>query len=148
MLQIAYFSTATTPQSAEVLHRILVISRAHNLLNRISGLLVAGGNRYMQVFEGPREPTEKLWAAIRADQRHCAVARLLYRKVDERAFKSWSMAFRREDRIAEFDSFPQTLHFLTSQVEDVALRRQIELFARSFITGPANEGASLWGSAA
>ena len=148
MLQIAYFSTATTAQSAEVLQRIQVISRAHNLLNRITGLLVASGNRYMQVIEGPRAPVEKLWATIRADQRHCAVARLLYREIDERAFKSWSMASRREDRIAEFDSFPQTLRFLTSQIDDGALRNQIELFARSFITGPANEGATPWGSAA
>ncbi|MEO7635550.1 MAG: BLUF domain-containing protein [Sphingomicrobium sp.] len=148
MLQIAYFSTATVPQTADVLHRILVISRANNLADRITGLLVAGGNRYMQVIEGPRAPMEKLWATIRADQRHCAVARLLYRDIDERAFKSWSMAFRREDRIAEFDSFPQTLRFLTSQVEDGALRSQIELFARSFILSPANETVTPWGSAA
>ncbi len=148
MLQVAYFSTAAVPQSADVLQRILIISRANNLLNQISGLLVAGGNRYLQVFEGPREPTEKLRAAIRADQRHCAVARLLYREVEERAFKRWNMAFQRDDRLADFDSFPQTLRLLTAQVEDRALRRQIELFARSFILTPADRASTPWGSAA
>ena len=146
--QIAYFSTATSRQFAHVLHPLLVVSRANNLANGITGLLVAGGNRYMQVFEGPPEPTATLWAAIRADQRHCAVASLVDRPTEERSFRNWSMAFRQEERLGEFDSFPQTLHFLTRQIEDIPLRRQIELFARSFIADPANEEATPWGSVA
>ena len=70
------------------------------------------------------------------------------RPAEERSFRNWSMAFRQEERLGEFDSFPQTLHFLTRQIEDIPLRRQIELFARSFIADPANEEATPWGSVA
>ncbi len=147
MLQIAYFSTASTPQNAEVLHTILQVARSRNARDGITGLLVAGGNRYMQVIEGPRLEMEALWASIRADQRHCAVAQLLKRTVLERAFGDWSMAFSREERLGDYDSFPQTLKFLTRQVRDQALRRQIELFARSFIARPADHEATVWGLA-
>ena len=147
MLQIAYFSTATVRQSAEVLHDILTGSRRRNARDDISGLLVAGGNRYMQVIEGPEREMEALWTAIRADQRHCAVAELLRRPTETRSFEGWNMAFRREERLGAFDSFPQTLKFLTREVEDQALRRQIELFARSFISPPSNDDPTPWGLA-
>ena len=147
MIQIAYFSTATTRQSAEVLHDILTGSRRRNGRDDITGLLVAGGNRYMQVIEGPEREMEALWTAIRADQRHCAVARLLKRPAETRSFEGWNMAFRREERLSDFDSFPQTLKFLTRQVDDEALRRQIELFARSFIITPSNDDLTPWGLA-
>ncbi len=146
MLQIAYFSTASVPQSADVLHNILTVARTRNARDGISGLLVAGGNRYMQVIEGPNLPMKALWAEIRADQRHCAVAQLLKRTVMEPSFDKWSMAFRRDDSIGEFDSFPQTLKYLTKNVEDVPLRRQIEFFARSFIAPRAEAApATAWG---
>ena len=54
MHQIAYFSTAAEPQEAALIQAILATSRANNLRDDISGLLVAGGNRYLQVIEGPR----------------------------------------------------------------------------------------------
>lgn len=54
MIQIAYFSTAAVPQTPELIHNILAVSRANNARDDISGLLVAGGGRYMQVIEGSR----------------------------------------------------------------------------------------------
>ena len=136
MRQIAYFSTAAEPQTSTLIHDILLTSRTNNRRDNISGLLVAGGNRYMQVIEGPGTALTPLYAAIRADRRHLAVATLLDRSVVERSFGDWSMAYRRERAIGEFDTFPQTLRFLVQNVDDKALRRQIELFARTFIAAP------------
>lgn len=150
MLQIAYFSTASVPQSADVLHNILTVARIRNARDGISGVLVAGGNRYMQVIEGPTLHMTALWAEIRADQRHCAVTQLFKRTVMQPSFDNWSMAFRRDERIGEFDSFPQTLKYLTKHVDDLALRRQIEFFARSFIAPRVAEPAptpTAWGLA-
>ena len=147
MLQIGYFSTAAEPQSDAVLHDILTKSRNRNHRDGISGILVAGGNRYMQVIEGPAMAMNALWAEIRADQRHCAVTQLLKRPVLAPSFDKWSMAFRRDDRIGEFDSFPQTLKYLTRHVDDVPLRRQIEFFARSFIAPRTEPAPTAWGLA-
>jgi hypothetical protein len=144
MLQIAYFSTAATEQSADELRDILSVARGRNARDGISGLLVAGGNRYMQVIEGPALEVDDLWQSIRGDQRHCAITQLLKRSVAEPAFKDWSMAYSRADRLGEFHSFPQTLKYLTRQIEDDQLRRQIEYFARSFIAPAPGHEASAW----
>ena len=144
MHQIAYFSTAAEPQEAALIQAILATSRANNLRDDISGLLVAGGNRYLQVIEGPRRVMETLYANIRADQRHLAVTTLVERTTMARCFDGWAMAFRREPALDEFDSFPAVLRYLTEQVEDVRLRGQIRLFAKTFIAPPLAVGPELW----
>jgi hypothetical protein len=144
MRQIAYFSTAAEPQTAELVHAILVTSRVFNRRHGISGLLVAGGNRYMQIIEGEDEVLQRLYSAIRRDGRHLAVTTLMNRSVTERCFAEWSMAYRREPALGHFDSFPQTLRYLTQQVSDNALRRQIELFARTFIAVPGDRASTPW----
>jgi hypothetical protein len=144
MLQIAYFSTASVPQSAEVLHDILSVARARNARDGISGVLVAGGNRYLQVIEGPRAKMNALWSAIRADQRHCAVTQLLRHRVSRPSFDKWSMAFRGDDKVGQFASFPETLKYLTRYVDDDPLRRQIESFARPFIAPRGDPTPAVW----
>lgn len=147
MRQIAYFSTAAVSQTPECVHAILAVSRINNRLRSITGLLVAGGNRYMQVIEGDRSPVERLYATIRRDQRHLAITTLIDRPIMNRAFADWSMAYRREPELGQFDSFPQTLRYLTEQVADAALRRQIAHFARTFIASPRDK-ATPWGRVA
>ena len=144
MRQIAYFSTAAEPQSAPLVHHILLASRTNNGRDGITGLLVAGGNRYLQVIEGDTRPLRALYATIRNDRRHLAVTTLLDRPILERAFADWSMAYRREPELGQFDSFPQTLRYLTQEVSDSALRRQIELFARTFIAVPGDRLSTPW----
>ncbi|MEO6256880.1 MAG: BLUF domain-containing protein [Sphingomicrobium sp.] len=144
MFQIAYFSTAAEPQSAALIDAILVKSRLDNLRDDISGLLVAGGNRYLQVIEGRRQAVEALYGRIRADHRHLAVTTLVKRNVLVRCFDGWAMAYRREAGLAEFDSFPQVLGYLTDQVADLRLRGQIRQFAKSFIAQPVATAPELW----
>ena len=144
MFQIAYFSTATAPQDAVVIERILLTARANNLRDDITGLLVAGSDRYMQVIEGPRRAMETLYAAIRADDRHFAVTTLVERTTLERCFEGWTMAYRREHGLDQFNSFPAVLNHLTAKVEDRLLRGQIRLFADTFITAPLVDDPVLW----
>lgn len=96
MLQIGYFSTAAVPQSAAAVHEVLTTARQNNGRDEITGLLVAGANRYLEVIEaGPR--VRALYAKIVADARHTAVTRFSHRHIRERSFGSWAMAFRRPD---------------------------------------------------
>ena len=144
MFQIAYFSTASTPQDAKTVQDILVSSRINNRRDDITGLLVAGGNRYLQVIEGPRQATDKLYATIRADERHLTVTTLLERTIPKRCFDGWSLAFRREPEIGQFASFPEMVRFLTLNVPDIALRNQIRMFARALIMPVRAPGPALW----
>ena len=144
MRQVAYFSTAAEHQTTELVRAILVTSRIHNRRNAISGLLVAGGNRYLQVIEGEDEVVGPLYSAIRRDRRHLGITTLLDRSIQERSFADWTMAYRREPALGHFDSFPQTLRYLTQQVADPSLRRRIELFARTFIALPRERAPTPW----
>ncbi|MEO7564300.1 MAG: BLUF domain-containing protein [Sphingomicrobium sp.] len=144
MLQIAYFSTASASQDAKTVNSVLISSRCNNRRDEITGLLVAGGNRYLQVIEGPSAAMKRLYATIRCDRRHLALTTLVEQTTHQRCFEGWSMAFRREPALGQFDSFPEIVRYLTEQVEDRRLRGQIRNFARIFIAQPPAVGAIPW----
>ena len=53
MLRLLYISTARHPHNREEIEVILRISRRNNLAADVTGLLVAGARRFLQVLEGP-----------------------------------------------------------------------------------------------
>lgn len=129
MMLIGYFSTAAATQDAVTVHKILVEARVTNQRMGVTGLLVAGSNRYLQVIEGPSPAVECLYDSIRKDRRHCAVAMFAKRKIETRSFGAWSMAFRRPTKTGEPNVFDAILRAHTSQIEDENLQRQIRFFA-------------------
>lgn len=137
MLQIAYLSAAIGAQDATTVHDILVKARRANQRNSITGLLVAGGGRYLQVIEGPRVAVEALYGTIIEDGRHVAVAKFLSRRITDRNFGSWSMAYRRHTVPGEPNSFNDVLAALTKDIADSELKHQIRYFATAFMTGRA-----------
>lgn len=143
MLQIGYFSTASGPQDAGIVHRILVASRQANARNFITGLLVAGGGRYLQVIEGPDAAVETLFRNIEEDDRHMAVASFCLRKIHERSFKSWAMAFRRPTLVGQPNSFLDILEALTSDIPDTGLKYQINYFVQATMMSDAMLGLGL-----
>jgi hypothetical protein len=71
---------------------ILAVSRINNGIEGVSGLLLAGGGRYIQVLEGSAESVELIFALIRADNRHSDLVVLHDGLCERRAFGSWTMA--------------------------------------------------------
>ena len=128
MLQIGYFSASNGPQDASPVHNILVKSRHANRRDSITGLLVAGSGHYLQVIEGPRSAVEALYGRIQEDARHFAVASFSRRRISERSFGSWSMAFRRQTASSEPNSFSYVLGALTRDIPDEGLKQQIRYF--------------------
>ena len=86
MRQIIYFSTAFDRQDAAVIAAIVTQSREHNSRNSITGLLVAGGHRYLQVVEGPDAAVEQLVRRLRRDDRHVGMTVMVDRRIDGRSF--------------------------------------------------------------
>lgn len=134
MLQIGYFSTARGIQDATVVHDILLAARKANRREGITGLLVAGNGRYLQVIEGPPPSVEALYGSIVADPRHVAVASFLIRGIASRSFGAWSMAYRRRTSVGELNSFADVLRELTREIPDTSLKQQIRYFAGTLMT--------------
>ena len=91
MERIIYISTCRTDPDRDMVEDILRISRRNNRRDGLTGLLVVGGRRFLQVLEGPGEMTEAAYARIRADKRHFALVQLNRKPITERCFAGWDM---------------------------------------------------------
>ncbi|WP_338503952.1 BLUF domain-containing protein [Sphingomonas kaistensis] len=130
ILQVGYVSTAVRLQSPEVMHAILAASRRNNSALNVTGLLVAGRRRYLQVIEGPAEAIEDLLSKIEADERHKGLVIFLRRIVQERSFGEWSMAFRGSPTLSFEGDYRRALEWMTRGMEEGRLKQQILAFAR------------------
>ena len=86
MERIIYISTSRTDPDRDMVEDILRASRRNNRRDGLTGLLVVGGRRFLQVLEGPRERTDAAYVRIKADPRHFALVELSRRRITERAF--------------------------------------------------------------
>jgi len=126
MEQLIYISTSRSPlrPSADEVQHILSVSRRNNARDGLSGLLVVGGRRFLQVLEGPSEPLDRALHRIRADDRHFAIVTLARHRIEQRTFPEWDMGYQIEgQRLTEI------VGTLIAEVKDPVLRAQIQGFA-------------------
>ncbi|MEO6580827.1 MAG: BLUF domain-containing protein [Sphingomicrobium sp.] len=144
MRQVIYFSTAADRQDAVVVGGILAGARYHNLKDGITGLLVAGGHRYLQVIEGPAPAIGDLVGRLRRDERHLGMGILIDRRVNERSFDRWSMAYAEEPQLGDFATFAEVAAQMRKQLPDDRLRQQLDCFVRTFASGSVSFDTPLW----
>lgn len=127
MEQIIYISTSRAPvrPSDQEVQHILSVSRRNNARDGLSGLLVVGGRRFLQVLEGPKEALDRTFNRIRADDRHFAVVEITRRTVEQRGFPEWDMGYE-----VDGQRLTEIVGKLIADVEDPVLRAQIEGFAQ------------------
>ena len=129
MIQLLYISTARDRPGAEQLCDILAVSRRNNRRDSLTGLLVSGGRRFLQVLEGERNAVEAAFARIKADPRHFAVVVLGRKEIAERAFPHWEMGFEAAAQPAEGEDLAAIVADLAGSVADPSLRAQLLGFA-------------------
>jgi hypothetical protein len=100
---IVYVSSATRRLSEQDLQQLLECSRARNLREDITGLLLFCDGSFMQYIEGPREPLAQVYASICRDTRHHSLIELVNEPVGAREFAGWSMACA-SAQLEDFDS--------------------------------------------
>jgi hypothetical protein len=123
--QIIYISTARNAfPDAAMIRSVLEVSRRNNARDGLTGLLLVGGRRFLQVLEGPEAALETAFARIRTDERHFAVVELCSRSIEQRSFPAWSMGYEEEPQAL----LPQ-VERLTSAVTDPSLKAQLISFA-------------------
>lgn len=130
MEQLAYISTPRAAISDQVLREILVVSRRNNARDGITGLLIAGDRRIMQVLEGATETLNRTLERIRSDQRHFAAVVLWRRHVRERAFPDWSMGFEQDNAFGTDQGLLEFVERHSSGVKDLNVLAELQGFAR------------------
>lgn len=128
MHQLVYISTSREEITAETLQDILTVSRINNERAGVTGLLVSGGTRFLQVLEGPAEAVSATFERIAQDKRHFACVVLASKSVSERAFGDWSMAFKQGSRASD-GSLREIIHGITEDLGDPGLQAEFRSFA-------------------
>jgi len=90
---IVYASTAIGDFEEAALVQLLRQARGFNERTGITGILMYGGGRFMQVLEGCPQVVRCLYDRIAADPRHGRLEKLADGLLPRREFKSWHMSF-------------------------------------------------------
>ncbi len=95
IFQLRYISTLAEGVDADEVPKILETARRINRQNRITGLLLFNGERFLQLLEGEKAVVRATFERIAVDPRHRGVAILGTTTSDRRAFSDWDMAYER-----------------------------------------------------
>ena len=129
MLQLVYISTSRQPLSSVVLNQILESSRRNNRAVNVSGLLVAGGRRFLQALEGGEREVLATFSRIEKDPRHFALVTLSRRPVERRQFGDWAMGYHEGGPRSDETNLLKCVESLTACIDDATLRAQFRGFA-------------------
>lgn len=90
---IVYISTAIADFGESDLVQLLRQARGFNEQAGITGVLMYGGGRFVQVLEGCPAAVRGLYARIEADPRHGRLEKLADGRVPRREYRGWHMGF-------------------------------------------------------
>lgn len=95
--QLVYYSEASRDFSADDLIDLLKVSIKNNTAAGITGCLLYGNRKFIQLLEGPREEVLKLYERISNDKRHVNIMKVTEMSVNEKLFPKWAMGFHKMD---------------------------------------------------
>lgn len=130
MFRLLYVSTARQAFTPADLDQILSVSRRNNEKAGVTGLLIVGGKRVLQVLEGPELAVRATFARIGKDPRHFAVVQLASGPITERAFPGWAMGHQPGGQGG--DGTPtETVRNLIAPIGDASLKGYFAGFAEA-----------------
>ena len=130
MIRILYISTAREAHVQNDLAPILRVSRRNNAALNVTGLLVAGGRRFLQVLEGPADAVEQTYGRICGDARHIAPVLLSKRSIDDRLFGEWAMGFQPAGVGGNGGAVNEEVAALVAPISDPTIKAYFEGFVR------------------
>lgn len=128
MERIIYVSTARKGPDHSIVMDILASSRRNNGRDGLTGLLIVGGQRFLQVIEGPTASLDAAYARISHDPRHFALVQIERSPIERRSFPDWQMGFT-EALGGSAGSLSGLVDTLTECVEDASLKAHLRGFA-------------------
>jgi len=97
MHHLIYYSYATAPFDEAQLQALLAQSRAANEREGLTGILLYGNERFLQLLEGEEPDVRATYARIYRDPRHRNIALYADKSITARAFPEWQMAYHALD---------------------------------------------------
>jgi hypothetical protein len=94
MHRIIYISCAVTPFTSAQLEKLLELARRRNTELAITGILLYGNERFVQVLEGEEAAVRALYELIKGDPRHQYIIAYVDKPITQRTFAEWAMAFQ------------------------------------------------------
>lgn len=95
LARLIYASRAREPGGgdfSELVRAILLKSIHNNRMAAVTGMLVVGEGRFLQLLEGPVGEIDATFERIRGDDRHDDVLVIGRGAVERRLFRDWNMA--------------------------------------------------------
>lgn len=129
MQQLIYISSARGEMSPRDIEQILRVSRRNNSRDGLTGLLVVGRRRYLQVLEGPSLILDTAYRRIKADPRHYALVGLARKSIDTRSFPDWEMGYQDAGNPTDVEGLVSIVERLTKRIEDPSLKAELRSFA-------------------
>ncbi|MDG5492342.1 BLUF domain-containing protein [Psychroserpens sp. SPM9] len=90
---IIYQSKAKAEFTIAQIDMMLLKAKQFNKTHNISGCIIYNGHKFLQIIEGQKADIIKLYAKIKADQRHENVITLIETSTHDTLWDDWSMAF-------------------------------------------------------
>lgn len=134
LFHLGYESSATYPMNATDLEALLMVSRANNVRDKLSGMLLYKEGNFLQVLEGEKDQVLSLTAKLRRDPRHTNMLVLFSGAIEARTFEGWSMGFNHltDMTVAEVPGYSEFMDLsLTSDAfasDPAAIWRLLMLF--------------------
>lgn len=88
---LTYQSRAVSRPSESELEQLVAKARRRNRSLGVTGMLLYENGRFLQTLEGPPDGLRKVWASIRADERHRDIEVLTEHMVSSRLFSDWDL---------------------------------------------------------
>lgn len=99
LYQLIYLSQARRPMDDAELMVIQREAMARNQEVEVTGVLLYGSGKFLQLLEGPREVLAELFGRIAFDMRHERTRLLHHGPIKTRSAPSWSMGVANADRL-------------------------------------------------
>jgi hypothetical protein len=129
MIRMLYISTSRQPITPPLLADILRASRRNNFTCHVTGLLIVGGKRFLQVLEGPEDAVQTTFDRINHDPRHYALVQLAREAIAERQFPGWAMGAQGGATPGDQASVSDAVAALIAPIKDPSLRGYFTGFA-------------------
>jgi len=133
LIQISYFSSASSQWTPFDTGAVLQVSRRNNALRQITGLLLFDKGQYLQVLEGEPKSVLPLFEVIKLDHRHTGVTEIFRQPIAQRDFAGWSMAYQDLSKVGpEVPGYTEFLreHFDIGSIDASATKSLLRLFRR------------------
>jgi hypothetical protein len=98
--QIAFASAARPGLKPADTSAIIAASRANNVREGITGVLVYSGESFLQLVEGPDDALAVLWRRLILDDRHRSLASIYGAETGDRWFADWRAGYVSEANLA------------------------------------------------